>query len=579
MDMPDANSPPNASRGVCLPAGGPSVHDVQYGSSSSAMPYDTNPTGLLWIRKRLQMRIDFGLLVAMILLPFTASASGNAAPTVEQWGVFETTLRGPSSGNPFVDVQLAADFTNDKTTLHVGGFYDGNGTYRIRFSPDQAGQWHFNTSSNIPALSGVTGVLTCIPPATGNHGPVRVRYERHFAYADGTPFVDIGTTVYGWIYQPEAVQQQTLATLRSSPFNKVRTLILPSRKSAGPYPYQRDANGKFDPTRFDPDFFHLLETRIAQLSEAGIQADLILFHPYHKWDMAWFDDLDNAADEQYLRYVVARLAVYRNVWWSLANEYGQVKHKTDADWDLFFQVVAAEDPYGRLRSIHNSAKLYDWNKPWVTHACIQNGLAVADFGRAVLYRDLIYKPLIYDEVCYEGDAKVRWGNLTGQEMVKRFWLGTIAGTYVGHGETFTQPDGLAWTGSGGKLMGSSPPRLAFLRNILEAGPPEGIEPIDETYETQFGGRAGKYYLVYFGDKTPTQWTFQLPRDPPNKKALSGGMTFKADVLDTWNMTITPVPGTFTLQETKDSPYHAVGDASIALPGKPFMAIRIQVVHP
>jgi len=28
-----------------------------------------------------------------------------------------------------------------------------------------------------------------------------------------------------------------------------------------------------------------------------------------------------AADDRYLRYVIARLAAYRNVWWSLANEY------------------------------------------------------------------------------------------------------------------------------------------------------------------------------------------------------------------------------------------------------------------
>ena len=28
-----------------------------------------------------------------------------------------------------------------------------------------------------------------------------------------------------------------------------------------------------------------------------------------------------AVDDRYLRYVVARLAAYRNVWWSLANEY------------------------------------------------------------------------------------------------------------------------------------------------------------------------------------------------------------------------------------------------------------------
>src|SRR6202040_2381834 len=141
------------------------------------------------------------------------------------------------------------------------------------------------------------------------------------------------------------------------------------------------------------------------------------------------------------------------VWWSLANEYGQVKDRTDADWDHFFQLIAAEDPYGHLRSIHNAAKFYDHNKAWVTHASIQNGSAVADFGRAILYRDVYRKPVIFDEAKYEGDVDKRWGNLSAEEMVHRFWQGTIAGTYVGHGETYRDPHDILWWSKGGALHG------------------------------------------------------------------------------------------------------------------------------
>jgi hypothetical protein len=265
------------------------------------------------------------------------------------------------------------------------------------------------------------------------------------------------------------------------------------------------------------------------------------------------------------------------VWWSLANEYGQVKHKTDADWDKFFQTVETGDPYGHLKSIHNAAKFYDANKPWVTHASVQNGSAVADFGRAVLYRELVPKPVVYDEVCYEGHIDRRWGQLTGQEMVKRFWLGTIAGTYVGHGETLTAPEGTSWTGSGGRLMGQSPARLAFLRKVLEAGPKEGIEPMDEYYETHIGGKAGEYYLVYFGEESPVAWKFALPRDPPEKNALVEGMKFRVDVLDTWNMTVTPVEGTFTTGKLDVATFRDVNGGSVKLPGKPYIALRIERV--
>jgi hypothetical protein len=505
-------------------------------------------------------------------------AQPTTRPAVEQWGVFEVSLVGPFSGNPFVDVTLSARFTSGDRTVEVHGFYDGDGVYRIRFMPEEKGTWRYLTQSNCAALSGKSGELECVAASGANHGPVRVANVYHFAYADGTPFVVIGTTCYGWVHEPADVEERTLATLKNSPFDKVRMRLLPGNAEANIYPYARDDSGKFDAMRFDVRFFRHLEKRIADLGNRGVQADLILFDPYKKGAMQWFDAMDDAGDDRYLHYVVARLSANRNVWWSLANEYGQVKGKTDGDWDHFFQLVAADDPYGHLRSIHNAQVYYDPNKPWVTHASIQNGSAVADFGRAVLFRELCRKPIVYDEVCYEGNIDRRWGRLTPQEMVKRFWLGTIAGTYVTHGETYSNPQKLSWTSEGGVLVGQSPPRLAFLRKILEAGPSEGIEPIDETYQTHYGGRAGEYYLVFFGDEQPTSWQFSLPRDPPNKGALAEGMKFRVDVLDTWNMTTTAVDRTFTLGKLVESAYGAVGDGKIDLPGKPFMALRIQRVR-
>jgi hypothetical protein len=512
--------------------------------------------------------------MAMGAAAAATSPAGNAS--VEQWGIFEQSFSGPATGNPFVDVELSAQFSSANQTVTAHGFYDGNGTYRIRFMPGSQGQWKFITQSNSAGLSGITGSFQCVAPSGENHGPVAVAHTYHFAYADGKQFVPIGTTCYSWTMMPDDVEEETLASLRKSPFDKVRMCVLPGGQPPVFYPYERDAAGKFDASRFNPDYFHHLEKRIEQLGQQGVEAELILFHPYHKGEMAWFDDLDVPADDRYLKYLIARVSAYRNVWWSLANEYGQVKNKTDADWDHFFSVVASADPYGHLRSIHNSAKIYDPNKPLVTHASIQNGSAVADFGRAVLYREYCPKPLIYDEVCYEGNTDARWCQLTGQELVERFWLGTIAGAYVTHGEGFRGTK-TSWAGGGGELFGQSPPRLAFLRKILEAGPSEGIEPIDEYYQTQFAGRAGEYYLVYFGTERPTSWKFALPRDPPEKKALTEGMKFHVDVLDTWNMTITPADRVFTTDKPTEAVFPAAGDGTIKLPGTPDMALRITAI--
>ncbi|HOK67496.1 MAG TPA: DUF5060 domain-containing protein, partial [Anaerohalosphaeraceae bacterium] len=117
---------------------------------------------------------------------------------VEQWDFFELALKGPSSGNPFVGVEFSAVFENAGKRFEPEGFYDGDGIFRIRFMPDEQGIWRYKTRSNYPELDGKEGRFICTPPTAGNHGPVRVRQQYHFAYADGTPFFPFGTTLYEW---------------------------------------------------------------------------------------------------------------------------------------------------------------------------------------------------------------------------------------------------------------------------------------------------------------------------------------------------------------------------------------------
>ena len=59
--------------------------------------------------------------------------------------------------------------------------------------------------------------------------------------------------------------------------------------------------------------------------------------------------------------------------------------------------------------------------------------------------------------------------------------------------------------------------------------------------------------------------------------MTDGMQFKAEVLDTWNMIITPVESVFTLGKKTEYFWADKDGRSIALPGKPYMAIRIKRV--
>ncbi|WP_330999583.1 DUF5060 domain-containing protein [Cohnella fermenti] len=106
--------------------------------------------------------------------------------------MFELALAGPSHGNPFVDVDLSAEFSFEGRTQRALGFYDGDGSYLIRFMPDREGEWTFRTSSNARSLDGIEGRFAALAQAEGNRGPVRVSNTYHFAYEDGTPYYRSG---------------------------------------------------------------------------------------------------------------------------------------------------------------------------------------------------------------------------------------------------------------------------------------------------------------------------------------------------------------------------------------------------
>ncbi|WP_405780304.1 DUF5060 domain-containing protein [Streptomyces sp. NBC_01378] len=144
-----------------------------------------------------------------------------------QWDEFEIEFDGPSHANPFTDVELAAVFSDGRREVRAGGFYDGDGTYRIRFMPDAEGPWTFVTSSTARSLDGTSGRFAVGPPTPERHGPVRVADRHHFAYADGTRYVPLGTTAYAWTHQAEHLRTATRRTLASSGFNRVRMCLLP----------------------------------------------------------------------------------------------------------------------------------------------------------------------------------------------------------------------------------------------------------------------------------------------------------------------------------------------------------------
>lgn len=411
----------------------------------------------------------------------------NHNQVVEQWGLFELSLHSEAEyENPYRDCNVEAIISCGSDSASISGFYDGEGNWIIRYMPEKEGLYHFVTVSADMEMTGLTGSFECIKPSDGNHGRVRVSEMFHFSYDDGTPFFVVGTTAYGWTYRPEQIRRDTLESFERYGFNKVRMLLTPKYYhgedgdvdiSYDPevFPFAGDV-GKFDFSRFIPEYFRNFEERILELRDRGIEAEIILFHSY---DFGKYN-IDRMNEEEalyFLNYVIRRFSAFRNVWWSLANEYDVSVEQSETgkpivrtrtqkrNWDVLGEYIKAHDRYQHLRSIHNypSGQIYP-DRPWMTHVSYQHP------NTYDLLRDLknqYHKPVINDEYQYEGNVKYEWGNSSAEEVVFRHWLSFMAGGYATHGEAYKTEDNnrdIFWT-YGGKMQGISARRILFLKQI------------------------------------------------------------------------------------------------------------------
>lgn len=506
---------------------------------------------------------------------------------MRQYETFELRFPGETLTENWAGIDLTATFScgNEKKT--VKGFYDGAGQYAVRFLPEKAGAYAWEVRGVIQAR----GQETCLP-SLDRHGMVRAA-GTHFEYADSAPFLPFGTTVYALASQEDALVEETLETLKSAPFNKVRMCVFPkhydyNRNEPPFYAFEKKEDGAWDVNRPCLAFWHRFERILDRMSALDIQVDLILFHPYDRWGFASLPQKDNLA---YLDYLLRRLAARPALWWSLANEYDLcAEHKSLADWEEIETYVAENDPYHHLLSSHNCMCFWDFTRENVTHCSIQTK-ALTEIPRWLrAYR----KPVVIDECCYEGNLPHLWGSISGQEMVRRFWRCYASGGYCTHGETFLADDEILWWARGGKLKGESPARIAFLRAIMEElpgpltpgeggfqafaedAPEEALQKAPPEARGFFGLAAGSIrrmddhdkwlhlagehvweahcgedaYLLYCDLQCCAAQTLKLPQDKH----------YRVEVIDTWRMT----------RETVCS--SAGGDTLVPLPGREGMAI-------
>lgn len=509
---------------------------------------------------------------------------------MRQYETFELTFRGDMLTEAYAQIPLTAEFICKEEHKTIKGFYDGDGIYKVRFLPRFQGEYHWKVSGIVTG----EGSEICKAPLPDAHGLVKA-VDTHFEYEDKSLFFPFGTTVYALASQDDALVEETLSTLSTAPFNKIRMCVFPkdydyNHNEPPYYAFEKKEDGSWDVDRPCLKFWHRFENILNRIIKMGIQVDLILFHPYDRWG---FDALDQPDNLRYLDYLLSRLSANPGIWWSLANEYDLSNSKTLSDWEEIEAFVAKNDPYGHLLSCHNCFCFWDVKRPNISHASLQT----KGFSELPRWIAKYNKPIMIDECCYEGNLPTFWGSISGREMVYRFWRCIASGAYCTHGETFQSDDEVIWWAKGGVLKGESPKRIAFLREIVEALPgpltpltggvielaqmsrtamEEGLKQFDPKMqqfirsisasihrmeaddrtahiagEHEWASRAGEDAYLWFNDRQCFgEQTLQLPEDKQ----------YLIELIDVWAMTRTVIAE------------NASGNTRICLPGKEGLAI-------
>ncbi len=314
------------------------------------------------------MKYTLALLTTLLLAPL-ASLEAAETVAVPRWQPhdfsFTTTAK---TENPFT-VAVAATVTGpDGKAFTLPGFFDGDGTWKIRLAPTAEGQWSLATKSDLPELNGQTATFTCVP--NGNpkiHGGLRVdpAHPHHFVFDDGARFF-MQAYEYDWLWALDMDQpgvpmvNQTLDLIARYGFNYV---ILNSyahdtnwrKGKTGPDDYGpptlfpwAGSNTAPDHSRMNLAYWQHYDRVMSALQERGLQAHMFIkvYNKAVNWPAT-----GSAEEKLFFRWLVARYAAYPNLIWDFSKEAHNEKNL--AYKQGWLKWLRENDPYHHLMTVHD----------------------------------------------------------------------------------------------------------------------------------------------------------------------------------------------------------------------------------
>lgn len=238
--------------------------------------------------------------------------------------------------NPYATVELKAEFRSPRfKTYLMPAFWDGGRKMIIRFTPTEAGQWIYKTTSNIPAFDAKEGSFN----AAGSDSPgyIHPANVHHWWTDNKQPHLWMGYIDDRFAFDSAADFEQKLQEAAQNKFNHFRGSIL-----GKPADRNRVYSGLDKP---NTAFFDELDRRILAIHKRGITTDLILASDPN-YVTSLFPDWQSR--QRFIRYIVARYAPFNITWQGLDEfeDYGDGRALLKELGDD----LKSLDPYGHPRS-------------------------------------------------------------------------------------------------------------------------------------------------------------------------------------------------------------------------------------
>jgi len=238
--------------------------------------------------------------------------------------------------NPYLTAQLRAEFRSPhfKTYL-MPAFWDGGRRLIIRFTPTEAGQWTYRTTSNFKAFDAKEGAFNAA--ASESPGYVNVANFHHWATDDKKPHLWMGYIADRFPFSSQSEFEQQLAGAAQNKFTHFRGSILGGAADRARVYLAAD--------KPNPAYFDELDRRILAVHKRGLTIDLILAsNPDYITSL--FPDWQSR--ERFITYIVARYAPF-NVTWHGLEEFEDYKNGRGLLKELGLNLKKL-DPYQHPRS-------------------------------------------------------------------------------------------------------------------------------------------------------------------------------------------------------------------------------------